>query len=166
MEERRQERSRLGSRTSVQDGKIVVDALALARSTDRYTHSNSEPSLCIPLALSRSVVFLLRLFHIPSRSLQIHPDEPTRCNDRVRKRGEERGKRCGLKEEGENATSKRRNAWKGHTEKRREKEKEKSGKRQRETHERGTHETSSGTTGPLEFPFKTAVSTFLIPMIF
>jgi len=83
-------------------GKIVVDASALVRSLDRsadaaVTWQQRDLSLCIPLALSRSVVFLLRLFHIPSRSLPLHPSR----RDATLRRGRENGR---SKEEGTNAS--------------------------------------------------------------
>lgn len=51
------------------------------------SHGNSEISRSAFLLPSRSV-FLLRLFHIPSRSHLIHP--PTRCNDGEREARERR----------------------------------------------------------------------------
>lgn len=73
-------------------GKIVVHALARSLLAARAraharSHGNSEISRSAFLLPSRSV-FLLRLFHIPSRSHLIHP--PTRCNDGER---EERDRR-------------------------------------------------------------------------
>lgn len=78
-------------------GKIVVHALArsllAARARARAharSHGNSEISRSAFLLPSRSV-FLLRLFHIPSRSHLIHP--PTRCNDGEREEREREGER-------------------------------------------------------------------------
>lgn len=59
------------------------------------SHGNSEISRSAFLLPSRSV-FLLRLFHIPSRSHLIHP--PTRCNDGEKAR--ERERQCAHRADG------------------------------------------------------------------
>ena len=98
----------LGHWSAEKLSSMCVGAHSLARSAvaAAVTWQQRDLSLCIPLALSRSVVLLLRLFHIPSR---FHPIHPSRRDSRESPRERENGE---SKEEGTDATSKRRNAWK------------------------------------------------------
>jgi len=96
------------------------------------------------------VVLLLRLFHIPSR---FHPIHPSRRDSRESPRERENGE---SKEEGTDATSKRRNAWKRDVLEREEKKRgEKDGEKEEKRWKMCTRFLQVGSTmGSLEFPFR------------